>query len=201
MKALFQNRKFRKNLYKWLFMYVGVMSLTTTVITYSKYVSSFKSEDSARVAKFAITVQPVGCSGELENGGTAEKICNMGTLRPTGFDYDFIVDTTKMEVKTDLAITLYINENFELAKDSLYDVTGGVEKALATKGSSSVSIDGNSYSVYTIVDTIKIPAGQGSKKQYRVHLRYRNDNLYKDVIPDKSFDVIYVGYSAKQVIN
>ena len=39
MKGLLHSKRFKENLYRWLFMYVGVIALLTTVITYSKYVT------------------------------------------------------------------------------------------------------------------------------------------------------------------
>ncbi len=214
MKALFQNKKFRKNLYKWLFMYIGVMSLTTTVITYSKYISSFKSEDSARVAKFDISVEPtkITCTdGEVES--EVKKICNMGVIRPTApFDYYFDIDTTNMEVKTNLIVTIYVNSNFKLISDNpdggelvynLYDIdiAGKVNNKVPLHTyDSNISINGKSdkYTIYT-TNVIEILPGQGSKKSYKLSLKYAGD--VNNVATEKLYDVVFVGYSAKQVIN
>ena len=55
MKGLLQSKRFKKNLGKWVFMYVICMGIFTTVITYSKYISNMlDDDDSARVSKFNV---------------------------------------------------------------------------------------------------------------------------------------------------
>lgn len=78
MKGLLHSKKFRKNLYKWLCMYVGVLMLFTSVVTYSKYVSMISAKDKARVAKFEIEVLPDGCTVEADR----EKTCSIGEWNP-----------------------------------------------------------------------------------------------------------------------
>lgn len=45
MKKLLQNKKFRTNLYKWFSMYICVMAIFTTVVTYSKYISNMGTDE------------------------------------------------------------------------------------------------------------------------------------------------------------
>ena len=45
MKGLLHSKLFRKNLFTWLFMYIIVIGLFTTVVTYSKYISSMQNAD------------------------------------------------------------------------------------------------------------------------------------------------------------
>ena len=59
MKGLLQSKIFRKNLKKWLCMYVGALLLLTTVVTYSKYISKYNVDDDARITKFDVTVKKI----------------------------------------------------------------------------------------------------------------------------------------------
>ena len=110
MKGLLHSKIFKKNLAKWFVMYLGVISLLTTIITYSKYMSELQTmSDSARVAKFNIKVIPNN-SCDLENNNCL----GIEKVRPTStLSYDFTIDLTELEVSTDLILTLYINKDFE----------------------------------------------------------------------------------------
>ena len=101
MKKLLQSRKFRKNLGKWIFMYVICMGLFTTVVTYSKYISKMlSSNDEARVSKFNVKLRY--CENEnCENGGTDNYITK--NYRPTRINSHFklkeIIEITQGENK------------------------------------------------------------------------------------------------------
>ena len=120
MKELLHSKLFRRNLYKWLFMYVGVMCLLTSVITYSKYITSMQNDDTARVAKFNVKITNNDVCDELEDK------CHYGTLRPTeDYEYYFTVDTTELEVKTLLVTIVSVHDDFNIIK--LYDAETDTE--------------------------------------------------------------------------
>jgi len=111
MKGLLHSKLFRKNLFIWLFMYITVIGLFTSVVTYSKYITSMQESDIARVAKFdaAITYDGV-CSNINEN-----EICNIGTYRPTSeLSYYFTVDNRNLEVSTVFATRISVLEYFKI---------------------------------------------------------------------------------------
>ncbi len=110
MKGLLHSKRFRKNLSKWLFMYIGTMLLFTTVITYSKYISSMMSSDGARVAKFDVSVVSDKCSS-TENGSLE---CNTGKYRPTQEIKYYFTLKANVEVKTDIYLTVFLNNSFKM---------------------------------------------------------------------------------------
>lgn len=111
MKGLLHSKKFKSNLRKWLCMYVGVMMLLTTVITYSKYISSMLVEDNSEPNKFELNITPVACPViEVDT----PPVCNSSipdsmstsTCRPTSIIAScFTVDTAGIGVDSDLWLT------------------------------------------------------------------------------------------------
>lgn len=139
MKGLLHSKIFRKNLKKWLCMYVGALLLLTTVITYSKYISAFNpNPENARITKFNFVVDSVqnsqiDCKNEEDSvtGEVKVKCSTINAYRPTTeIPYEFTV-TPELEVNTFLATTIYIDSKFTpvrlidktLSEDTtLYDV-------------------------------------------------------------------------------
>ncbi len=179
MEGLLQSKRFRNNLVKWVIMYVGSILLLTTVITYSKYISSFGGSDTARVAKFEVKIAENKCSEEVLTECTQEKYRNTENI-----DYYFTVDTTNIEVNTAFYLTFYINGNFNL--DGIYEV-GKSEKILLTTKSDS-NIAGTNFKVYTYNNDVV--AGKGSNTKYLVRLTAKTSNYANDIVK--------VGYSAVQ---
>ncbi len=188
MKGLLHSKKFRNNLYKWLFMYAGIMLLLTTVITYSRYVSEMMADDSARVAKFDAKIIQVE---------------NTGTKRPTEeIEYYFNLDVD-FEVKTEVYLTLNINKQFELVGIESLDGDEVTLKSL----DDNMDILGESYSVQTF-STI-FPAGTKTTKKYKVVVKYNNlyckeepcnqDKENYSSVENKNYDILRVGYSATQL--
>ena len=195
MKGLLHSKKFRINLYKWLFMYVGVMGLFTTVITYSKYVSSMMASDSARVASFAVSIDEIKCSEDVTSN------CNSDKYRSTSqIDYYFTVDTTKLEVKTELYLTLYVNSSFDIVGDIKETNIDGTNERVVTldKNITDENIKETNFKVITIKnDNLNIvEAGKGTVKRYKVSLKY-NKKSYEQYEGKK--EIIKVGYSATQL--
>ena len=183
MKGLLHSKRLKKNLCKWVIMYVGVIGLLTTVITYSKFISNLESGDSARVAKFGVTITPQEAC-QL----TADKVCNTNrNYRPTSnINYSFVVDTSDIEVKTDLVLTILSHEEFNLV--SLTDENGN--KVTTTPAANSNNY--NAYSIKRVVDS----STNKNKKTYKVTVRYSKNDTSAN---GKKYDIVKVGYSAKQI--
>jgi len=122
MKGLLRSKKFRSKLYKWLFMYVGVMALFATVITYSKYISQYVVDDVARITKFDIEVENIAIEGDGYTCNVADNEQKTITCaaseetkyRPTkNLDYTFKL-TPEFEVKTLLTTSMYVPNTFEI---------------------------------------------------------------------------------------
>ena len=121
MKGLLQSKIFRKNLKKWLCMYVGALLLLTTVVTYSKYISKFNLDDESRVTIFNVSItnrdNNLSCEDIPDNSGLNETKRNCTAnieSRPTEkMTYEFTV-TPDFEVKTTLVTTVYIPANFKI---------------------------------------------------------------------------------------
>lgn len=219
MKTLFQSKKFKRNFKKWLCMYVGALLLLTTVVTYSKFISSFGGSDSARVTKFDVTINKPETLKNCKNDGTSEEICcngslleeniscKTGTYRPTTeVSYDFIVNTN-FEVNTILAVSVYVPLDYTIIK--LEEINGTVlydsSDASTVNYPSIPKLDekNNQYQLITISKDIKAIAKNSDSNQsqsYKITLKYNYS--YKDniEISNKSNkeEVIKIGYSATQ---
>lgn len=127
MKGLLHSKKFRTNLLNWLCMYVGVMALLTTVITYSKYIESQSQSDEARVPKFDVNYGKVSCDGSNEQD-CYKDILTAEQLPVVSGDYDystyitrtmpfyFYVDYKELEVDTELILTFARHEKFDIVE-------------------------------------------------------------------------------------
>ncbi len=191
MKELFHSKLFKKNLAKWTIMYIGVIALLTTAITYSKYMTELQMSDSARVAKFDIDIIPIECS----NSNEKDKVCNDNiTYRPTTpITYSFTVNNN-LEVKTALVLTIYVNDNFEVT-----NFTKDGEKL--TFNPSKTIIDPKNNVIYTyqsIIEQTVLPGNDNSK--YEITVKYKN---YEEKIINNNLDynIIKVEYSATQEKN
>ncbi len=223
MKRLLHSKTFRNNLGKWLLMYAGIMVLFTTVITYSKYVSSMMTNDSSRVSTFDVSLLAENCTTTDENG-----YCNVGTRRPTEqIDYYFTLNYN-LEVKTDLFFTFYLNNRFSFVEEGIWEVTknGNQEVLTPVKLSDGTSVhlgkeqldvqhivggDVEGYQTYT-KKVMEISAGNKDTKLYKISVRYNKsycpaggncpttqEDYYKNVTSNM-YDILRVGYSATQVV-
>lgn len=211
MKGLLQSKIFRKNLKKWLCMYVGALMILTTVVTYSKYISKYNVDDEARVTKFDVTINNIKSEGkDLICEGEADKLECLETnkYRPTTkVPYEFIV-TPNFEVNTLLATTIYVPIDFNIEKleevngDVLYDPENNIEIVKPEK-LQETNTNGEKVDVATII-TIKrninmYENNANEPKIYRITTKYNYDeDSYK---AEDSLLVIKVGYSATQVKN
>ena len=202
MKDLLQSKRFRSNLYKWLFMYVGVMLLLTTVITYSRYISGLQEKDDARSAKFNVFINkkcPLNEVGE-------EIACNTGSsLVVNELEYYFSVDTRELEVKTKFILSILIDENFKINKLDTVDTYG---KTLSTICDSAVA--GNECTISSYAKTaqkniyslpvtyIGAEAGMGDVKDYKITIQYNGE--FKEYLTSQEYpEIITIGYSAEQI--
>ncbi len=114
MKGLLHSKLFRQKLIKWVFMYIAVIGLATTVITYSRYMSKLQGTTKASPAKFNVKILKDGmvCN---ENNETCN--LNYNGLRPREvITYTFSLDTTELEVSADLFTRIGVDSNFEIIR-------------------------------------------------------------------------------------
>lgn len=204
MKKLLQNKRFRTNLYKWLTMYVCVMAIFTTVVTYSKYISSMGADETARVASFEVGIDFVCDPTKLKvvqnEDGTSSHVCDMGTSRPTSLlTYYFTVDSTKLETDAILAISILVDEDFEIVdlKNTTNNITYLTNGALQTGLGASLGTQNGNSKVRVDQDVF---AKQGTKETYMIVVRYK-DSLVTDntnAIFNHMQNIVTVGYSATQ---
>lgn len=190
MKGLIHSKKFRQNLYKWLFVYIGVLGLLATVVTYSKYISSLGTKDEARVTKFNVKIRfQEDCAAD-----STETICKTGNHLPfEDMVYYFTVDTSELEVTANLYLTAKfkdtVSSNYEIseiAESKLVDGKIVYESVTDQKNSSSIALTSNA---------IEINSTNRGEKLYRVTVKYTGDN---DVDEKDASYSLYVGYSARQ---
>ena len=199
MKKLFQSKRFRKNLAKWIFMYAGIMAFFTTVVTYSKYITKMGSSDTARVAKFNVQINYQHEACDVHNALT----CNNGKHRPTEtIYYDFVVDKSEIEVKTIMELTIYYLDEFKLVKLSKLDAAGNIlvdDVALTTEKNNYHFEDfaSSKYNYRSWNDNVNLDGD--TKSYYRAYLTYQNDNDYKNGNYNVELNTLIVGYSAIQV--
>lgn len=208
MKGLLQSKIFKKNLGKWLFMYVMCMGLFTTVVTYSKYISNMLDQgDAARVSKFNINLQYCK-DATCEDAGIEE--LDVEQYSPTGeIAYYFAVDSSNLEVNADLFFTLSTDHHFKIKK---------IEKIVGDKYElMSNNSKNENEKTATIAD--QVIAGSKEKNKYKVTVAYDEtvidynqageveNGVVKDAttgLPkyifnkNKTYDVLTIGYSATQ---
>lgn len=215
MKGLLQSKRFRKNLGKWVFMYILCMGLFTTVVTYSKYISNMLStDDEARVSKFNIKLRY--CENEkCENGGLENY--KTKKYRPSNeMDYYFAVDASNLEVNVDLYLTARIMDNHFKIKE-IKEITDGNDKQ--TGNISKNSNDGETVSIKVssidrkllkykvtvvynenVVDYNRSDCDENTSGCVVVSGVVKEDGINKYMFnEDKKYDVLEISYSAEQV--
>ena len=204
MKNLLQNKKFRTNLYKWFSMYICVMAIFTTVVTYSKYISNMGTDEEARVANFEVGISfdcdpgNVTVNPNLDN--TSSHVCDMGTSRPTSIlPYRFTVDTSKLEADATLVLSILVDKSFELLeiKNITKNITYVTNGTVVPNTGTSIGLKNGHTSVTLTQDVF---AKKGESDQYEIKVRYK-DALVSDPTGDAFHDgleVIKVGYAATQ---
>lgn len=184
MKGLLHSKLFRKNLFKWIFMYVTVIGLFTSVVTYSKYISDMQSSDKAKVALFDASITYDGlCTGVNEN-----ETCDIGDFRPTSkISYYFTVDNRNLEVSTIFITRISVLDVFNNIK--IYDVTDTEVEV------TDFDKDGN---VFTLTENLK--TNQTYVRKYKITMNFDYNSYDDDYSSDHSFNgAVTVGYSATQI--
>lgn len=215
MKGLLQSKIFRKNLKKWLCMYVGALLLLTTVITYSKYISKYNVDDDARITKFDVTIkntenENLSCTGEIEK----LECSTTSKYRPTTkIPYEFIVEPN-FEVNTLLSTTIYVPASFnietleEISGKVLYDYEKENEKdssitinKIKSKNEKGEEVD--TATIITITRKIDMTdiANSSNPKSYKITIKYNYDEEKYLTDEKENLSVIKVGYSATQIKN
>lgn len=213
MKGLLQSKHFKKNLKKWVFMYVLCMGVFTTVITYSRYISNmFSSNDSARVSNFNLNL--MYCDNEICSKEQAEEPIK---YRPFGeMEYYFAIDGSELEVGVDVIFNVTADRHFKIKK---------VEKLPGGNTNEIKMISKNSNQDKTLSFSDVVTAGEKQIIKYKVILTYdekvvdynkesckavsddckvvngivKEDGIPKYIFDDKTvFNAITVGYSATQ---
>jgi len=123
MKGLLHSKRFKKNLKKWLFMYMCALLMFTTVITYSKYISQYGMGDVARITKFNVEIENVAINNNDEykcdvlNNEKKTLNCTANSdlkYRPTkDLNYTFKL-LPDFEVNTLLTTSMYVPDTFEI---------------------------------------------------------------------------------------
>ncbi len=196
MKGLLQSKKFKKSLGKWLFMYVICMGLFTTVITYSKYISSMLDDDStARVSKFNVALKYCAdekCEKEETTPFDPKK------YRPyEELVYYFSVDKSQIEVNAELLLTIRVDTHFKITKVAL---SGEDDKVVPNESEAK----GNK--VFTISNSIS--PGNKDIAIYKVSVMYdetvvdkdKQGNIINGIVKDESGNPKYI-FNEKQDFN
>lgn len=197
MKGLLQSKKFRKNLGKWLFMYAGVMLLLTTVITYSKYISSFEGKDNASTARFELSVNCENKVGNQCGDIDLRKITEETPDEDLTFNYTFTVDASKMDVKSKLKLLIFVDKSFIISANS----TGFDKNDLKECVNSDTTTCPTNSTMYTL-GNIDLPLQGSTELTFTVSVLYdktKIEELSRDVDNPTIKEVVAVGYIVEQV--
>ena len=162
MGKLIHSKTFRSNLLKWLFTYIVVLLATTSVITYSKYISDMQGTGVARTAKFNVVIE----KGDVCVADSTE-LCNLEKYKPyDDLDYYFTVDTSELEVTTLILTNIEYDSHYEFYKLYVSEDNG--------ENYEEVNITTDPYSVVerkiTVTETIE--PNQGYTRIYKLRLDY-----------------------------
>lgn len=218
MMGLLHSETFRKNLSKWIFMYIAVICLLTSVITYSRFISSFGTDDEARSSKFNVKIEPIATQDscpddtETEGGESSSTAVLCTTSRPTStLEYYFKVDVTEIEVKAEVYLRARAgDENYQTSSSKMSNMLiediSICKDMTCTEFEDTKKIDAKSGSITIPVD------GKNKDKQniyyFKVNAKYDPDKFTKDDDGYISFssdantpisDEVRIGFSAMQV--
>lgn len=213
MNGLLHSKTFRKNVSKWGFMYIAVMCLFTSVITYSKYITELGMKDEARASMFNVSIEPVqidpksGCNGSLDTNGSMVMSC--GLKRPTSkFTYYFKV-VSEVEVPTEIIVRVSGGDNKNYRKDdeNLSSMIINSISLCADNTCSSLKDTKEINKVSGIYDIKYDLSTKVEKKEYyfKVEAQFDHTKFTKDEYGNIIYaqlhgeDQINIGYSATQV--
>lgn len=199
MKGLLHSKRFRRNLKRWICMYVGVLVLFTSVVTYSRYVSNLSLNDEAKVTKFNVNI----------GKGKASTESGKDPFLPTDTIYYTFTVTPDFEVKTLLALTINAEHRFTI--ESIVEETSNLEiynKDIRSQNagpitvSTDTTVDGNDTKV---VISRKISSAEAQATTYKIALKFKYEDIKEtyytldEYLKEKP--IVNVDYSARQLLN
>lgn len=120
MIGLLHSKTFRKNLSRWIFMYIAVICILTSVITYSKYISSLGTKDEVRASKFNVSIEPLpvdsDCTSTGEQSGSLVMSC--GSKRPTSVINYYFKVVSEVEVPSNIILRVSGGDNRNYKKEN-----------------------------------------------------------------------------------
>lgn len=209
MKGLLHSKRFKSNLGKWLCMYVGVLLLLTTVVTYSKFISNMQGDDDeSKPAKFNVDV--IGYGTKLEETPEGTTIYDAGLQRPNAPLTYYLKINTEFEVATSLSLNATIQSEFNLM--SVTELKNGKERLLCDSSDKDTSNDCDVITTednnkYFVLNQSRVYPLQGNPSKseiiYKIVVKYDNkdDKDYKKFEAyEKSKSIIDINYRAEQII-
>ncbi len=204
MSWLLHSKLFRKNLCKWVIMYVCVMCLVTTVITYSKYITQLQNDGDARQAVFKVDIAKfVPENAEYHCDLEDLTKCEVQGYRPTkDIDFYFKVDYSMMEAAAEVFVNVILDQNLEIKKAYSVDVNGENEYSVNCSADNKES-GSSTYKClikFDVVPTEDPDIKKTQVKYYKIVASHKKneDGIYN---LDNEEQNIYIGYSAYQVKN
>ncbi len=210
MSNVLHNKMFKANLIRWFVLYIGVISVFTTVVTYSKYITTLPAENTARTAKFNVKITNDKICSSLST------MCNLDKYKPYDeIEYYFTVDTTDVEVLADLVLKISVDKEFRIISftylgDTDYTISmpeyGTVPDSLTEQAlpdefmlnyiNNSESDDNN---VITLIGTTG--AYKGKIQTYKLKLKFMKDAYDSSYSSNHDYEkIVKIGYSANQKI-
>lgn len=201
MKGLLHSKRFRRNLKRWICMYVGVLVLFTSVVTYSRYVSNLSLNDEAKVTKFNVNI----------GKGEASTESGKDPFLPTDTIYYTFTVTPDFEVKTLLALTVNAEDRFTI--ESIVEETSNLEiynkdirnqNAGAITVSADTTVDGNNDNTKVVISRT-ISSAEAKSTTYKIALKFKYEDIKEtyytldEYLREKA--IVNVDYSARQLLN
>ena len=181
MSGLLHIKRFRQNMLKMFAIYLVVILSTTSVITYSRYITSMESTSYARPARFNIDIT----KGSICVVG--KDFCDLSKYKPYDqLDYYFSVDTSQLEVTTIMATTIDIDTHYNFV--NIYEIDDEVETLIDINNNQDYSINGRRINI-----SQEVEAGLGSVKTYKIRLSYIENSE-----TDQTYDAISLDFVATQ---
>lgn len=203
MKGLLHSKRFKRNLKRWICMYVGVLVLFTSVVTYSRYVSNLSLNDEAKVTKFNVNI----------GKGEASTESGKDPFLPTDTIYYTFTVTPNFEVKTLLALTINAEERFII--ESIIENPGKGEIEIYNKDirtqnvgaitvSADTTVDGNNDNTKVVISRT-ISSAEAKPTTYKIALKFKYEDIKEtyytldEYLREKA--IVNVDYSARQLLN
>lgn len=198
MTWLLHSKLFKENLKKWLFMYIAVMCLLTSVITYSKYISNFQgSGDSVRSAKFNVEISSSneGCTTQND-----KIVCSIESKRPTQ-KIEFLVDLDANDLEVAAEVLTRLNllaSSYEIIE--LVEVQGSNNITLYSSEANILHSKVQKTDNGSLIVTNKFELSSNKNITYKVTAIYKSSNTNPDIYDEVAeAPVLQVGYTATQI--